>query len=165
MFDYIFEEPTNIDDVLEFIRTKVAFVNDRRVRERRIGFDRRKSFGKQKENNDYAQSEYPIKRSLLNVGAFKIDYDFMTATVYGKTVRFSPKEFRLVDLFIKNLDSVVKAEDILKVIWSENSRATKADMYQYIYMLRHKLEKNPHEPEMLLTVKGSGYKLMLLRKV
>jgi DNA-binding response OmpR family regulator len=62
-------------------------------------------------------------------------------------------------LLAQQQGSVVKVEDIIQKVWPENKRATSADVHQYVYILRHKMEENPHKPKILLTVKGFGYRL------
>ena len=74
-------------------------------------------------------------------------------------VEISPKEFDIIGLLAHQPGHVVKTEDIVKTIWPKNYKATKADAHQYIHLLRKKIEKNPHRPQLLVTVKGFGYKL------
>jgi len=158
-FTPFFKEPIEIDEILEFVRNKIYAANERRTRERRAGIDRRKQHFVNQEN-DTVTANIPddIGRNVC-VGSLLIDYDAMSVEVNNRKIEVSPREFQLIDLFVRNKGRVVTPESIIQVIWPENNRATKADVHQYIYMLRHKLEKNPKKPQLLLTVKGFGYKL------
>jgi hypothetical protein len=79
---------------------------------------------------------------------------------HGRVNRiFTPKEFQFIEILAQKPNCVVTVEDIIKKVWPENKRATNADVHQYAYILRNKLEDNPHKPKLLITVKGFGYKL------
>jgi DNA-binding winged helix-turn-helix (wHTH) protein len=54
---------------------------------------------------------------------------------------------------------VLMAEEIIQHLWPGNNRATKSDLYQYMHLLRKKIEKDPDNPQWILTVKGFGYRL------
>lgn len=56
---------------------------------------------------------------------------------------------------------MVKTEDIIKNVWQGYSRATKADVHQYIHMLRKKIEIDPHNPKILITIRGTGMNYVL----
>jgi len=45
-------------------------------------------------------------------------------------------------------------DEIIKHLWPENNRATKSDLYQYMHLLRKKIEKDPNNPQWIMTVKG-----------
>lgn len=51
------------------------------------------------------------------------------------------------------------ADEIIDHLWPENNRATKSDLYQYMYLLRKKIEIDTNNPQWIITVKGFGYKL------
>lgn len=162
IFTRVFNEPINIDEVLGFVRTRLKSDIERRKEERRKGEDRRKQLGTNGKNYNPGVNKSSRKRDYITAaGVLSIDHGAMTVTVNDRLIEISPKEFQLIDLLLQNLGCVVNAEDIIKVIWSGDCRATKADVHQYIYILRHKLEENPHKPKLLVTVKGFGYKLCL----
>ena len=93
------------------------------------------------------------------IGQLLIDYLAKSICVNGVPVEISPKEFQFIDFMAQQPGCVVKVEDIIKNVWPENNRATNADVHQYVYILRNKMEENPHNPKLLLTVKGFGYRL------
>lgn len=51
------------------------------------------------------------------------------------------------------------SDEIINHVWPENNRVTKSDLYQYMHLLRKKVEIDPNNPQWILTVKGFGYKL------
>ena len=90
---------------------------------------------------------------------FKIDQRNKCVLLKGHKVDLTPKEFELIELLLTDVDRIFTTEEIIKHLWPENHRATKSDLYQYMHLLRKKMEKDPNNPEWILNVKGFGYKL------
>lgn len=172
VFNKVFAEPLNIDEIEDFLDDRMAadalIKYERRSKERREGEDRRKLFMKHEatsfsvtkylNNGDTSNNELNSEQRRC-IGALVIDYLAKTITVNGVVIESSPKEFQFIDLLAQRPGCVIKTEDILKKVWPENGKATNADVHQYVYILRNKLEENPHKPKLLVTVKGFGYKL------
>src|SRR5690606_26213518 len=93
------------------------------------------------------------------VGPFHIERRFKTVSLYGKTIDLTRKEFELFELLSRDVERVLMAEEIIQHLWPGNNRATKSDLYQYMHLLRKKIEKDPDNPQWILTVKGFGYRL------
>lgn len=94
-----------------------------------------------------------------SVGPFAIDPASLEVTMNKRGLYLSTKEFQLFQLLASNADRVLRAEAIILELWPENSRANKSDLYQYIHLLRRKIELDPQCPQWLVTVKGVGYRL------
>ncbi|MCK5190623.1 MAG: response regulator transcription factor, partial [Methylococcales bacterium] len=99
------------------------------------------------------------KKDKINIGPLVINYSHKVVKVNDIQIELSPKEFEIIDVLASHLGSVVKTEEILKTVWSEGDKATKADVYQYVHMLRKKIEIDPAKPQIIVTVKGLGYEL------
>ncbi|MCI0479494.1 helix-turn-helix domain-containing protein, partial [Candidatus Uhrbacteria bacterium] len=56
---------------------------------------------------------------------------------------------------------VFSSDDIVEALWSRPSYATGQDAQKYVYLLRRKIERDPTRPEIILTVRGFGYRLAL----
>jgi len=164
LFIKLFDLPINIEELLEFVRLRLVEASERRIRERRTGIDRREQGVSDDLDAAKAKAKAKAKAILaetrkIKIGSLSVDYEGMKIEVDHHQIEITPKEFRLIDLFIQALGRIVTPEEIIKEIWPENTRATKADVHQCIYTLRHKLEKDPKNPQLLVTVKGFGYKL------
>jgi DNA-binding response OmpR family regulator len=179
VFNKIFTEPFNLEEIRHYLNdiTKSSTVlnNERRFRERRSGDRRIKSLLIEKplfiehdaevvsivkdlhkrRNSDHQPDEEQIKQ----IGPLVIDCLARTIAVNGVPIVVSQKEYHFIHLLAQQPGRVVNVDDIIKTIWAENKRATKADVHQYAYMLRNKLEENPQKPKLIITVKGFGYKL------
>lgn len=68
-------------------------------------------------------------------------------------------EYKLLCLFMQNPNMVLSKDQILDKLWdSEGNYIDSSTLTVYMRRLRMKVEDNPSEPQMLLTVRGMGYK-------
>lgn len=68
-------------------------------------------------------------------------------------------EYKLLCLFMKNPNIILTKEQILDRLWDcEGNYIDSSTLTVYMRRLRMKIEDNPSEPQMLLTVRGMGYK-------
>ncbi len=78
--------------------------------------------------------------------------------VRGLEVNFSPKEFRLLELFMNHPRRVWTREQLLEKIWGSDFMGDSKTVDVHIRWLREKLELDPSNPEYLVTVRGFGYR-------
>ena len=78
----------------------------------------------------------------------------------GAEVHLTPIEYRLLMALISNAGRVMTQRQLLKDVWGPSH--TEQGHYLRIYMghLRQKLERDPAQPEHLLTETAVGYRLM-----
>ncbi|MFQ5796594.1 MAG: winged helix-turn-helix domain-containing protein [Candidatus Bipolaricaulia bacterium] len=96
---------------------------------------------------------------IIEVGRLVIDDGSKEVQVGEQLVNLSPKEYELMKLLASEPGKVFSSEEILDQIWTENDFASAEDVKKYIYLLRQKIEENPEEPQLILTIRGFGYKL------
>lgn len=90
-----------------------------------------------------------IKVLLLQGQAFK----------NGELLDLTAAEYKLLCLFMQNPNAVLSKEQILDKLWDcEGSYIDSSTLTVYMRRLRMKIEDNPSEPKMLLTVRRMGYK-------
>lgn len=90
-----------------------------------------------------------IKIFLLQGQAFKND----------RLLELTAAEYKLLCLFMRNPNVVLTKEQILDRLWDCNGNyIDSSTLTVYMRRLRIKIEDNPGEPKMLLTVRGMGYK-------
>ena len=176
VFNQVFMDPLNIEEIYYFIDDRITANvnqnNERRSKERRSNERRREDRRKYFRQHEAATVSFPERlkdgftpdnQSTLEgnrfIGPMVINDLAKTITVNGIPLEISPKEFQFIEILAQKPNCVVTVEDIIKKVWPENKRATSADVHQYVYILRNKLEDNPHKPKLLVTVKGFGYKL------
>lgn len=79
-------------------------------------------------------------------------------TVCGQEINLSPKEFRLLELFITHPRRVWSREQLLDQVWGADFVGDSKTVDVHIRWLREKLEKDPSHPEYIITVRGFGYR-------
>ncbi|PAX53359.1 response regulator transcription factor [Brunnivagina elsteri] len=78
--------------------------------------------------------------------------------VRGQQVNLSPKEFRLLELFMSYTRRVWSREQLLDQVWGPDFVGDSKTVDVHIRWLREKLEKDPSHPEYIITVRGFGYR-------
>lgn len=78
--------------------------------------------------------------------------------VRGKEVNLSPKEFRLLELFMSYARRVWSREQLLDQVWGPDFVGDSKTVDVHIRWLREKLEQDPSHPEYIVTVRGFGYR-------
>ena len=80
-----------------------------------------------------------------------------------KLIDLTAAEYKLLCLFMKNPNVVLTKEQILDKLWDcEGNYIDSSTLTVYMRRLRMKIEDNPREPQMLLTVRRMGYKWNVL---
>ena len=97
--------------------------------------------------------EAPIIRGKLRIDPAKRE-----VTVGDRQVELTPKEFDLLRLFASNPGRVFPRKYLLEKIWDFSYEGYDRTIDSHINRLRAKIEENPENPQMVLTVWGIGYK-------
>ena len=99
--------------------------------------------------NDAELVSNGIKINLLQTVVYKI----------GEQIELTAGEYKLLCLFMQNPNIVLTKDQILQRLWDcDADYIDSSTLTVYIRRLRMKVENNPSEPEMILTVRGMGYK-------
>ena len=82
----------------------------------------------------------------------------------GELLDLTAAEYKLLRLFMENPNMVLSKERVLDKLWdSEGNYVDDNTLSVYIRRLRIKIEENPSEPQMLLTIRRMGYKWNVIR--
>jgi two-component system, OmpR family, phosphate regulon response regulator PhoB len=79
-------------------------------------------------------------------------------TVRGEEINLSPKEFRILELFMSYPKRVWSRDQLIERIWGADFMGDSKTVDVHIRWLREKLETDPSHPVYLLTVRGFGYR-------
>ena len=79
--------------------------------------------------------------------------------VSTEEVNLSPKEFRLIELFMSYPRRVWSRDQLLDRVWGPDFVGDSKTVDVHIRWLREKLERDPSQPEYIITVRGFGYRL------
>ena len=89
---------------------------------------------------------------------FRLDIPARKLTRKGKEIRLSPKEFKLLELFVKKAGRALTRDEILNLVWGYDSFASQRSIDRFVTTLRDKIEPNPHNPRFIHTIREIGYK-------
>lgn len=98
--------------------------------------------------------------SLIQIGRLQIDFKAFQAKDGDQDVKLSHKEFELLGYLHENRNKVVSRYDILEKVWGYEEQITTRTVDNFIARLRQKVEINVEQPKVILTVHGSGYKMV-----
>jgi two-component system phosphate regulon response regulator PhoB len=76
----------------------------------------------------------------------------------GLDLNLSPKEYRLLELFMQHPRRVWSRDKLLEKVWGHDYFGDSKTVDVHIRWLREKLEANPSAPQHLITVRGFGYR-------
>jgi DNA-binding response OmpR family regulator len=77
----------------------------------------------------------------------------------GLEIKLTPREMKLLDFLVSHAGQVHRRNDLLNAAWGIDYFGTTRTLDQHIAQLRKKLETDPAEPKIILTVHGVGYRI------
>lgn len=103
--------------------------------------------------------EGDIDDGNLRVGELVLDKDRHEVTLDGAEVQLPLKEFQLLALLMANKGLVVTRQTLIDRVWGYDYVGDTKTLDVHIKRLRAKVEPNPDNPELIVTIRGLGYKL------
>ena len=97
--------------------------------------------------------------ATIEAGAVRIDLARHLVTVRGEPVNLTRSEFQVLRLLAGRPGQVFSRQEIMEELWQSEFRGDVRACDVHISNLRQKIERDPQEPELVLTVRGVGYKL------
>lgn len=94
------------------------------------------------------------------VGRLKVDFGTYTAWVDGEQVKMTSKEFEILQYLLKHKNATISRDSLLDNVWGYDFQPTARTIDNFILKLRHKIEDNPNDPQIIITVHGMGYRLV-----
>ena len=107
-----------------------------------------------KRNKKYIEKS----KTVLEFNHIKMFLEECRVTSFDREITLSPKEFKLLELFMKNPKRVWSRDLILEKIWEIDFIGDTKTVDVHVRWLREKLEEDPSAPKFLKTVRGFGYK-------
>ncbi len=125
--------------------------------------------------DDYVTKPFSIKELLARAAAFlrrrkeqeKQRYEFddfclditsRQLTKAGEEIKLSPKEFRLLEHFVKRIGRALTRDEILNAVWGYDCFVTPRSIDRFVTTLRNKIEPDSHQPRYIHTIREIGYK-------
>jgi DNA-binding response OmpR family regulator len=96
---------------------------------------------------------------ILQVGPIVLDRSRRTVSAWGRPVELTFSEFELLQALMSQRGALFNRHELLRAIWGDSAYRDPRVIDVHVRHLREKLETTPSAPELLLTVRGAGYRL------
>ncbi|MDF2563628.1 MAG: kdpE 3 [Massilibacillus sp.] len=98
--------------------------------------------------------------AVIQCGKLTVDIVKRKVTVEDKDIKLTPTEYDIVKVMAQNAGRVLTHKQLLKAVWGNQYNEDTHYIRVYIGQIRRKLEKNPTQPQYIITESGVGYRLM-----
>src|SRR3954453_12852096 len=100
-----------------------------------------------------------LGEQVLQVGPIVLDRSRRAVTVHGGPVELTFSEFELLQALMSRPGELFDRQELLRAIWGDSAYRDPRGIDVHIRHLREKLEADPANPALILTVRGVGYRL------
>lgn len=102
----------------------------------------------------------PLKNDVFSFRGLELNVSSHQVTIEGKPVHLTPIEFRILKLLIENQGKVLTHRFIQSNVWGHDSEDSYQSLRVFMTNLRRKIEKDPTDPEYIITEIGIGYRFI-----
>ena len=109
------------------------------------------------------RAELPVssqREGVIRVGNLEVDPARRVASRDGAALVLKPKEFDLLAFLARHRGLVFTREQLLERVWGYRYAGESRTVDVHVHWLRHKIEPDPQNPQLLVTVRGVGYKVV-----
>jgi len=111
--------------------------------------------------SDAAAASQPVAIESAQIGRLRLDFRHYEAFEGSEVVKLSHKEFDILKFLLEHKNDIVSRYKLLEDVWGYEAQPTTRTVDNFILKLRQKIETNPNDPKIILTVHGIGYKLIV----
>jgi DNA-binding response OmpR family regulator len=105
---------------------------------------------------------YRAGKEILSVGPIKLDPSRREVTMRGAPVKLTFSEFELLSRLMSDPGRLFNRQELMRAIWGDSAYRDPRGIDVHVRHLREKLEEKPENPQMILTVRGAGYRFQAL---
>ncbi len=98
---------------------------------------------------------------FINIGNLLVNFKNYVAKKGNNEIKMSYKEFEILHYMYMNAGKIIQRDDLMSDVWSIDYEVTTRTIDNFILKLRQKIEADPNNPKIILTVHGVGYKMIL----
>jgi phosphate regulon transcriptional regulator PhoB len=95
---------------------------------------------------------------IYEKGRLRMDFDTYEATLDGAPLELSLREFELLRFFVRSPNRVYDRLQILDLVWGQDTYVEPRTVDVHVRRLRTRIERDDANPELIVTVRGVGYK-------
>lgn len=97
---------------------------------------------------------------VLEANSVRVDPERHEITVRGALVDVPPKEFALLELLVRNAGRVLTRDVLIDRVWGADYFGDTKTLDVHIKRLRSRIEDDPRQPQLIVTVRGVGYRFV-----
>jgi DNA-binding response OmpR family regulator len=98
------------------------------------------------------------RQDIYEFGGYRLDVPARRLTRKGKEIELSPKEFNLLEFFVKKPGRALTRDEILNAVWGYDCIVTPRSIDRFVTTLRNKIEPDPSRPVFIHTIREIGYR-------
>jgi two-component system response regulator RegX3 len=98
------------------------------------------------------------EQTVLAAGDVRMDVERHTVAVGGREVQLPLKEFELLEYLLRNSGRVLTRGQLIDRVWGADYFGDTKTLDVHIKRIRSRIEREPSQPTMLVTVRGLGYR-------
>jgi DNA-binding response OmpR family regulator len=102
-----------------------------------------------------------LDQDFVSMGKIRVNFKNYIAFEGTSEVKMSHKEFEVLHYLFMKAGKVIQRDDLIMDVWSIDYEISTRTVDNFIMKLRQKIEADPNNPRIILTVHGIGYKMIL----
>jgi len=102
--------------------------------------------------------DVPMPHEVFERGRLRLDFDTYEVFLDGQPLALSLREFELLKFFVRHPNRVYDRLQLLDLVWGPEMHVEPRTVDVHIRRLRKRIERDDAAPELILTVRGVGYK-------
>lgn len=110
--------------------------------------------------NAFTTNNIIEEKTLFKLRDLEIDYEKRKVFVRGENIHLTPIEYKIIVLMSKYSGRVLTHKFIIKEIWGTYLENETQSLRVFMASIRRKIEKDPAQPEYIITEMGIGYRLV-----
>jgi two-component system response regulator RegX3 len=95
---------------------------------------------------------------VLAVGDVVLDERAHAVRVRGEPITMPGKEFDLLRVLLGHAGQAIARERLIELVWSTDFASGRRNLHTHMRRLRHRIERDPANPEHIITIRGFGYR-------
>ena len=119
---------------------------------------RRRTVGESESGATSPGTPVAVAGDVLEIGDVRLDHLRHEVTIRGEEVRLPLKEFELLALLLENAGRVLTRDVLIDRVWGSDYVGDTKTLDVHVKRLRSKVEPDPANPALIVTIRGLGYK-------
>lgn len=107
-----------------------------------------------------SESDHANSADRMTLGSLDIDFAAYSAQRADVELSLTPKEFEIVKYLWHHRNKTVTRDELLTQVWGYDESMSTRTVDNFILKLRQKIEDDPANPKIIITMHGIGYKLI-----